>query len=85
MLSKNSAVFRTGSRILTAPLSISRAMPSSSGSAIMVMRFFLLGVMAKHLVIDWSTTVSQNRVTGSDTLISMSEYSFRRSCSTQSM
>ncbi|RUS18499.1 hypothetical protein BC937DRAFT_88699 [Endogone sp. FLAS-F59071] len=45
---------------------------------------FLLGVSAKHFNADVSTTVSQNRTTGSATLRSISAYSRRRSCKTQS-
>lgn len=44
--SKNFAVFRTGSRMLTVPSSMSSAMPLSSGSANIVILFCLFGVMA---------------------------------------
>lgn len=49
---------------------MSSASPFSSGSAIIVILFFLLGVSAKHLSDDVSTTVSQNATTGSATFIS---------------
>ena len=47
--------------------------PFSRGSAIMVILFFLLGVSAKHLRLEVSTTVSQKLTTGSATLMSISE------------
>ena len=52
----------------------------SRGSAIMVTLFRLLGVSAKHLREDVSTTVSQKETTGSATFTSTSAYSSRRSC-----
>uniref|UniRef100_A0A6B0UUZ3 Uncharacterized protein n=1 Tax=Ixodes ricinus TaxID=34613 RepID=A0A6B0UUZ3_IXORI len=70
--------------ICTTSLSMSSARPFSSGSAIMVILFFLFGVSAKHLREDVSTTVSQKQTTGSATLMSISEYIFLRSCMTQS-
>uniref|UniRef100_A0A2M3ZW88 Putative secreted peptide n=1 Tax=Anopheles braziliensis TaxID=58242 RepID=A0A2M3ZW88_9DIPT len=63
---------------------MSSASPFSSGSAIIVILFFLFGVSAKHLSEDVSTTLSQNATTGSATLMSISEYILRRSCITQS-
>jgi len=63
----------------TVPFSMSAANPLSSGSAIMVILFFLFGVSAKHFRLDVSTTVSQKVTTGSATLTSTSEYSSRRS------
>jgi len=59
-------------------------MPSSSGSAMSVSRLCLFGVSAKHCTALVSTTVSQNLTTGSLILISISAYSSRRSCITQS-
>jgi len=56
--------------ICTTSFSMSSASPFSSGSAIIVILFFLLGVSAKHLSDDVSTTVSQNATTGSATFIS---------------
>jgi hypothetical protein len=47
--------------------SMSSARPLSNGSAIMVILFFLLGVSAKHLRDDVSTTVSQSATEGSAT------------------
>ena len=70
--SKNFATARLPSLILTTPDSISSAIPSSSGSATMVILLRPLGVLAKHMIADCSETVSQKRVTGSDTLISIS-------------
>ena len=52
----------------------------SSGSAIMVSLLRLLGVSAKHLSEDVSTTVSQKATTGSATFTSTSAYSSLRSC-----
>ena len=52
----------------------------SSGSATIVILFFLLGVSAKHLSEDVSTTVSQKDTTGSATLTSMSAYCSLKSC-----
>ena len=43
-----------------------------------------LGVSAKHLSDEVSTTVSQKVTTGSDTFTSISAYTCRRSCITQS-
>mmetsp|Transcript_4272 Transcript_4272/g.8861 ORF Transcript_4272/g.8861 Transcript_4272/m.8861 type:complete len:204 (-) Transcript_4272:237-848(-) len=63
---------------------MSSARPSSSGSAIMVSLLRLFGVSAKHLRALVSTTVSQNAVTGSAVLTSMSLYMRRRSCMMQS-
>lgn len=53
--------------ILTTPPSMSSAKPFSKGSLIMVILLRLLGVSAKHLRDEVSTTVSQNDTTGSDT------------------
>ena len=60
------------STYLILPLSMSSASPLSSGSAIMVILFLRLGVSAKHLREDVSTTVSQKDTTGSATFTSMS-------------
>mmetsp|Transcript_1983 Transcript_1983/g.4026 ORF Transcript_1983/g.4026 Transcript_1983/m.4026 type:complete len:292 (-) Transcript_1983:1689-2564(-) len=70
--------------IRISPLSMSSASPFSRGSAMRVSLFFLLGVSAKHLSDDVSTTVSQKETEGSAVLISISEYMKRRSCMTQS-
>ena len=59
-------------------------LPFSRGSAMSVSLFFLFGVSAKHLRDEVSTTVSQKDTTGSATLMSISEYNFRKSCITQS-
>ena len=59
---------------------MSSAMPVSSGSASMVSLLRWLGVSAKHLRLDVSTTVSQKDTTGSATFTSISLYSSRRSC-----
>lgn len=53
--------------IWTTPFSMSSANPFSSGSAIIVILFFLLGVSAKHFNDEVSTTVSQKDTTGSAT------------------
>jgi hypothetical protein len=50
------------------------------GSTIIVSLLRLLGVSAKHLRLEVSTTVSQKETTGSATLTSTSLYSSRRSC-----
>ena len=52
----------------------------SSGSAIMVSLLRLLGVSAKHLSDEVSTTVSQKATTGSATLTSTSAYISLKSC-----
>mmetsp|Transcript_58992 Transcript_58992/g.123212 ORF Transcript_58992/g.123212 Transcript_58992/m.123212 type:complete len:346 (-) Transcript_58992:1482-2519(-) len=64
--------------------SMSSARPFSRGSAMRVSLLRRLGVSAKHLREDVSTTVSQRATEGSAVLISMSEYMRRRSCITQS-
>ena len=68
----------------TWPRSMPSARPRPSGSAIIVSRFFLLGVAAKHCTEEVSTSVSQKVVTGSLTLTSTPAYITRRSCSMQS-
>ena len=69
---KNSPSFFRSHPMLTAPLSMSSASPRSSGSAIIVSFDLPLGVSAKHLRLDVSTTVSQKPTTGSLTLTSIS-------------
>mmetsp|Transcript_4690 Transcript_4690/g.11810 ORF Transcript_4690/g.11810 Transcript_4690/m.11810 type:complete len:276 (-) Transcript_4690:1588-2415(-) len=71
--------------IETLPASMSSARPFSRGSAIIVSLERWFGVSAKHLSDEVSTTVSQKVTTGSDTLTSISAYTWRRSCITQSM
>ncbi|MPC12705.1 NudC domain-containing protein 2 [Portunus trituberculatus] len=80
----NSPRRRRSQEICTTSPSMSSARPRSRGSAIMVTLLRLLGVSAKHLREEVSTTVSQKLTTGSATLMSISEYILRRSCITQS-
>mmetsp|Transcript_5000 Transcript_5000/g.12762 ORF Transcript_5000/g.12762 Transcript_5000/m.12762 type:complete len:249 (+) Transcript_5000:554-1300(+) len=70
--------------VLIRPASMSSASPFSRGSLMRVILLRLLGVSAKHLRLEVSTTVSQKETEGSAVLISISEYIWRRSCITQS-
>jgi hypothetical protein len=61
------------------------ASPLSSGSAIIDKLFFLFGVSPTHFTEEASATVSENYTKGSDTLISISEYNFLKSCKIESI